>query len=44
MLPASPWRKRARVSACEATHCSSAKALHTRLLACAVRVGGESMG
>jgi hypothetical protein len=32
------------VSGCDATHCKSAKALQTRLLACGVRVGGESIG
>lgn len=39
-----PCRKRLRVSGCEATHCSSASALQTRLDACAVSEGGCSMG
>ena len=39
-----PWRKRLRVSWCDATHCSSASALHTRLEACAVRAGGVRSG
>ena len=34
----------ARVSWWEATHCSRANALHTRLEAWAVRAGGESRG
>lgn len=32
------------MSGCEATHCRSASALHTRLEACAVSVGGERRG
>lgn len=40
----SPCRKRLRVSGCEATHCSSASALHTRFEACAVSDGGDSRG
>lgn len=32
------------VSECEATHCSSAKALQTRLLAFPVKVGGDNIG
>jgi len=39
-----PWRNRLRVSWCDATHCRSARALHTRLEACAVRAGGVSSG
>mmetsp|Transcript_3544 Transcript_3544/g.5536 ORF Transcript_3544/g.5536 Transcript_3544/m.5536 type:complete len:200 (+) Transcript_3544:655-1254(+) len=37
-------RKSARVSGCEATHCSSARALHTRLEAWLVSDGGDSRG
>mmetsp|Transcript_39122 Transcript_39122/g.96293 ORF Transcript_39122/g.96293 Transcript_39122/m.96293 type:complete len:218 (-) Transcript_39122:111-764(-) len=37
-------RNTVRVSGCEATHCSSASALHTRFEACAVSCGGESSG
>lgn len=33
-----------RVSGCDATHCNNANALHTRLDAWAVRVGGVSNG
>jgi len=39
-----PSRKSLRVSWCEATHCRSARALQTRFEACAVRLGGESIG
>lgn len=40
----SPLRKRERVSACDATHCSSASALQTRFEACAERVAGDRNG
>ncbi len=39
-----PCKNSPRVSVWEATHWSKANALHTRLLAWAVKVGGESMG
>jgi hypothetical protein len=42
--PALPWRNSPRVSGCEATHCSSASALHTLFDACAVSEGGVSNG
>ena len=32
------------VSGWDATHCSNARALHTLLLACGDKVGGDSMG
>lgn len=32
------------VSGCEATHCTRARALHTRLLACGLKVGGDNIG
>mmetsp|Transcript_7413 Transcript_7413/g.14847 ORF Transcript_7413/g.14847 Transcript_7413/m.14847 type:complete len:209 (+) Transcript_7413:402-1028(+) len=38
------FRKSVLVSGCEATHCSSASALQTRLLAWAVSDGGERSG
>lgn len=37
-------RKWERVVWCDATHCSRASALQTRLLACADRAGGVSRG
>ena len=37
-------RKRARVSLCDATHCRSARALHTRFEAPAVSEAGASKG
>ena len=39
-----PCKNRLLVSRCEATHCSSAKALQTLLEACAVSDGGDSRG
>ena len=38
------FRKSARVSGCDATHCRSASALHTRFDAWLVSDGGESSG
>ena len=44
VLRNAPLRNNPRVSWCDATHCKSASALHTRFDACAVKVGGESIG
>ena len=43
-LSVAPERKRPRVSWCDATHCSNANALQTLFDACAVKVGGDSIG
>ena len=39
-----PFKNRLLVSEWLATHCSNARALHTRFEACAVKEGGESAG
>jgi hypothetical protein len=38
------WRNNERVSEWDATHCNSAKALHTRLEECAFKDGGVNNG